>query len=195
MKALRLDLLTPAQIGWLTTVQIQSRQSSELILVNPFQIPLLTTEQMAGLPDDYNIRLWSDEQQAALTREQLLALPYPVLQILNGLFPEMTPPSNYMPVVMGHNHGVHEAEAAGVLNLVPIEAATHRTIASGNWSDPRIWSGGVLPGAQRQSFDLQRHDGAVRRRHEHGDLHASHRRQARICDEYQHAAQSRHRRR
>jgi hypothetical protein len=144
---LRLDLLTPTQIRWLTTEQVQSRSSTELVMLHESQIPLLTNVQMAALPEDYNIRLWSDEQQAALTRVQLLALPYPVLQTLNGLFPDMTPPTNYMPAVLGHNHGAHEAEAAPVLNLVPIAAATHRTIASGNWSNPGIWSGGVVPGA------------------------------------------------
>jgi hypothetical protein len=39
-------------------------------------------------------------------------------------------------------------EAKRVFDLVPDSAVTHRTIASGDWSDPRIWSEGQAPGPE-----------------------------------------------
>lgn len=150
----RLYLLTSDQINSLSVAQVQSLDSFEFARLNPEQIPLLTAQQIASMPDEYSVRQWSDQQMAALTREQILAMPYAVYGAYISLQKALRPPTNYDPIDPVHaGHGGHgdldapSGEADQVFSLVPIQSATHITVGSGNWTDPRIWSGGVVPGA------------------------------------------------
>lgn len=73
----------------------------------------------------------------------------------------------------GQDHGPHaddpdkRHEHLAVFNLVPHEAATFVSIASGDWSDPGVWEGGVVPGEDAQvlvsadttvTFDVVQYD-------------------------------------
>lgn len=150
---IRLYLLTTDQIRSLTAAQVQSLDSFEFERLLPEQIPLLTTTQIASMPANYNVRAWSDQHLIQLSRDQILAMPIPVYGAYISLQAALRPPSNYDPVDPAHaGHGGHDldapsAEADQVFNLVPMAAATHVTIRSGNWMDPTIWRNGVVPGA------------------------------------------------
>ncbi len=147
-----LRLLTDMQIGWLTAQQIRSVRHFDFEFLQPAQIPLLSVAQMKALPSTYNLRTWSDAQLAGLTREQILALPIPVYGYFISIGEFLYPPANYAGVeASGGHHGALDAPSAVAnqfLNLVPLAAATHVTVGSGNWSDPRIWAGGVVPGKE-----------------------------------------------
>ncbi|MEM7526960.1 MAG: G8 domain-containing protein [Pseudomonadota bacterium] len=46
----------------------------------------------------------------------------------------------------GHSEsGMSPAHMGPAMALVPLDAVTHRAIASGNWSDPNTWEGGRVP--------------------------------------------------
>jgi DNA polymerase III psi subunit len=143
-----LRMLTASQIGWLNEQQVKSLPYTDFEFLQPAQIPLLSVAQFRSLPSTYNLRNWSDAMHARLTREQILALPIPVYGYFTAIGEMLYPPANYGGVSAGAHHDLDapSAFANQFLNLTPLAAATHVTIASGNWSDPRIWAGGVVPG-------------------------------------------------
>jgi DNA polymerase III psi subunit len=149
--ALHLYLLSSQQIAVLTVAQVQSLSADDIYLLPPALIPWLTTAQIASLPSNYGVRTWSDEQMAQLTRPQILAMSRSVYGAFISLQQALQPPTNYTPVDPDHSgHGkdldAPSAEADQFFRLVPLESATHVTIASGDWTDPRIWRNGVVPG-------------------------------------------------
>ncbi|HYO24265.1 MAG TPA: G8 domain-containing protein [Lacipirellulaceae bacterium] len=152
--AVWINRLTPEQIGWLTTAQVQAVRYEDFELLLPWQIPLLTPAQFSTIPTFAILASMPDEVQAKFTREQLLALKPEVFAVYTHLPVPTTPPSGYTPIVdlsrdadglLTSDHLTHEA--AAVFNLVPLEAATHVTIASGAWSNPAVWRNGLVPTA------------------------------------------------
>jgi hypothetical protein len=147
-----INLLTPQQIGWLTLSQIRVVNWTQFGYLSPNQIPLIAPEQFAKIPTAGLLRNLSDESEIRLTREQLMALSSEVFARYTVAIPP--PYDTYVPAVdvpvdangvaTGH-HALEEAQH--VFDLVPLAAATHVAIASGNWSDPRIWQGGQMPTA------------------------------------------------
>ena len=63
----RLHLLTPQQVSWLTTAQIQSLDRFDFKFLNAAQTPLLTQTQIATIPDIGSFGAWSGAARAALT--------------------------------------------------------------------------------------------------------------------------------
>ena len=150
----RINLLTPTQIGWLTTAQVQTVKYYDFWFLQPSQIPLITKTQFEDMPGGYVLLNLPDDLQTALTREQLLNMPNGHWKYLSRISPFEIPPSNYVPAVQVPTDGNGMAlnshmtmEAERFFSLVPIEAATHRAIASGNWSDPAIWLNRAVPAA------------------------------------------------
>jgi DNA polymerase III psi subunit len=146
-----LDLLTSQQIAWLTNPQIQSTDWVHFYLLGVNQIPILTPQQVASVPAGV-LRSLPDRLQSALTREQLMGLSSE--QISQYMVSLPAPYDSYTPAVdipvgpdgIALSHHLQE-EFQRVLNLVPLAAATHVAVASGNWADPRIWQGGRIPTA------------------------------------------------
>lgn len=148
---LRLEGLTATQIGWLTAMQVQSLDYRDIPGLQAQQIPQLSLAQIRAIPSGAFLADLSEPLQRALTREQLLALAPAVWAQFNV---DVLPPANYDPAANnavgpdGLPNGVHAVEeAAKAFALVPLNAATHATVASGNWSDARIWKDGKVPGA------------------------------------------------
>ena len=154
--ALGLEFLTPAQQSVITVAQIQSLQEWDFSLLTPRQIVHLTIDQMATISSAWMFKRISDESRAALSREQLLAMDDTILTSKVGL------PDAFAVAAADMEHGdehphpeenphggdpAKAAEHAAVFALVPHEAATHVTIASGDWSDPATWQGGAVPDA------------------------------------------------
>jgi DNA polymerase III psi subunit len=79
--AVRIDKLTTQQIAWLTTPQIQALQMWDFKFLSPAQIPLLTPQQIAGIPDPGPFAEWSSAAQAALTQPQVQALRVDLVRI------------------------------------------------------------------------------------------------------------------
>jgi hypothetical protein len=149
-----ISLFTREQIGWLSTAQVQAVNYEQFPLLQPQQIPLLTTAQLSHPQFTGDaIKQWPDELQAALTRQQLQNLPLNVLSVYSHAEVEQTPPSTYqpamqIPIVDGMPVTDHlTIEAKKFYALVPIQAATRVSAASGAWSSPGTWAGGVIPGA------------------------------------------------
>jgi hypothetical protein len=145
--------LTSAQIGWLTLAQLRAVNYEEFQLLSVAQIPLLSLAQVSAIPSSSYLSHLPDALLAAFTRPQMLSLSTSVIGELTTEY-EQTPPSNYHDIgslVVGPDglptNGHMAEEAARVFALVPIEAATHVTVASGSWSDPRVWRNGVVPAA------------------------------------------------
>ncbi|RIK83993.1 MAG: hypothetical protein DCC67_05440 [Planctomycetota bacterium] len=149
--SLGIRLLTSSQIQQLTAQQVQSITYWDIPWLSSSQIPLLTKDQITSIPTGAFLRDLPVALQRALTREQLLALP---LEIFAEYGVEPAAPSHYhyaetTPIgddgLLTNAHIVEESDK--VFALVPREAATHVTVGSGAWSDPRIWRNGVVPGA------------------------------------------------
>jgi DNA polymerase III psi subunit len=70
----RIMLLTPQQVSWLTVSQIQSLAQYDFKYLNPSQIPLLTPQQIATIPDPGPLTEWSAASRAALTATQVQSL-------------------------------------------------------------------------------------------------------------------------
>ncbi|HMO85354.1 MAG TPA: hypothetical protein PKC18_10590, partial [Lacipirellulaceae bacterium] len=70
----RLTLLTPQQIAWLTIPQIQSLQLADFKFLTANQTPFLTTGQIASIPDPGPFVEWRASARAALTSVQIQAL-------------------------------------------------------------------------------------------------------------------------
>jgi hypothetical protein len=155
VRALRIDWtglqkLTSQQVSWLTTAQIQSISYLDIGRLHAFQIPHLSLAQMQSIPQGAFLFDLSVALQKAFTREQLLALPSQVLAdyAVDSYPTSYHPQSNDSVGSDGLPNSVHAlAEAAKVFALVPLNAATHTTVASGNWSDSRIWKDGKIPAA------------------------------------------------
>jgi hypothetical protein len=110
---------------------------------------------MAAVSDAWHIKSMPDESQAALSSAQLLALS-PRVQAQNDGLPGSFASSKFPhasltcgdapdPNLPHADNLDKQHEHTALFNLVPREAATHVTIASGNWSDPAIWRDGVIP--------------------------------------------------
>ncbi len=46
----------------------------------------------------------------------------------------------------GMNSGSHHSHHLNVLNIIPVDDATHVAVQDGKWSDPNTWESGTLPG-------------------------------------------------
>ena len=159
------DHLTSTQRDQLTVGQILAiNEAWYFRFLNLEQVAHLTPEQMALFQNGWQFRQMSDEAQAVLTREQLLAMPEHVNAQIAGLDAGMFSPD-------GHDHdhetpapaptpapttGPHQddpvkrAEHLALFALVPREAATFVTIASGDWNDPTTWQNGSIPNGAAQ---------------------------------------------
>jgi hypothetical protein len=145
-------LLTATQRTWLTTAQIRSMAFYDAVYLRPYQISQMSPAQFASVDNSHFLRGLSDLQISAITRTQWFSLPAEVYSSYMHLSDAIAPPAHYHGVddtpvgPNGLNASPHAAaEWAKVLALVPLEAVTHATIASGDWSDPRIWRNGVVP--------------------------------------------------
>ena len=144
----RINSLPPEQISFLSVPQIQSLGFVDFDYLWPSQIPYITASQLRSMPNSGVLAQLSDAAQAALTREQILSMPADYIAYYTRVEPEQYPPSQYVPVVDRREApGGHAQEAMKFYNLVPLAGATHATVASGNWSDPKIWRNGVVPTA------------------------------------------------
>jgi len=154
MPSSRLHWMTGQQVSWLTHTQLRQVAFYDFTYLQPSQISLLSPQQFAPITTANVLRALSDPQQLALTRAQLLSLPTSVYSAYAHLSDAIAPPEQYQPVVntpLGSN-GVNstphtDVEWSRVMALVPTSAVTHWTVGSGNWSDPAIWYGGVVPRA------------------------------------------------
>jgi hypothetical protein len=157
-----IDHLTSTQRDQLTVDQILALNDAwEFQFLNPEQVTHLTTEQMALFDCGWEFLQLSDEAQAALTREQLLAMPEEVNAQISGLDAGMFSPDGHSEDE--HDHSTHsdtrtadpnlphpddlgkQDEHLALLAIVPREAATFVTIASGNWNNPATWKDGKIP--------------------------------------------------
>ncbi|HEX6960898.1 MAG TPA: G8 domain-containing protein [Lacipirellula sp.] len=149
---LAIEYLTDQQISWLSNSQVQSLKYYQFYRLKPSQVPLLTTAQLSGIPNGYFLYYLPGEFQTALTRQQILSLPLEkwteyTQQIIDP--PNDYHPAEHMPIGPdGLPTSPHMmAETEHVFALVPLQAATHVTVASGNWSNPAIWRNGAVPSA------------------------------------------------
>ena len=167
--------LTASQRLNLTTEQIQSLDDGWYFrLLTAEQATSLTPEQMELIDSSWEFNQMSDEARAALSREQLLAMQEKVHAQLLGLDTGM-----FSPGLMAeadhdhdeHNHDDHDHgtppppandglphpddpakrdEHLALFELVPHEAATFVSIASGNWNDTHVWKDGAIPNGGAQ---------------------------------------------
>ncbi len=158
-----IDLLISTQRDQLTVEQIQAIDNAWYFhLLNAEQVTNLTTDQMAMFNSGWEFRQMSDEAQAALSREQMLAMPEHVNAQIAGLDAGMFSPEGHAD---GHDHdtpspapttGPHQDDPAkrsehlALFALVPREAATFVTIASGDWNDSTTWQNGLIPSGAAQ---------------------------------------------
>jgi hypothetical protein len=142
--------LTGQQRTFLTPQQIRKVEPSHLNLLTAQQIPHVSNAQFAAITSRSQISAMSDEAQAAISRAQMLSIPLEVLgsHVIN----EIAVPAHFvnpLSVLRGpdgfptDHHTVMERNA--IFALVPTASATHRTVRSGNWSDPTIWDDGQVP--------------------------------------------------
>ncbi|HMO85353.1 MAG TPA: G8 domain-containing protein, partial [Lacipirellulaceae bacterium] len=149
--SLGINWLTSRQIEWLTPTQLAQVRWLDFNLLTPGQIRHLTPDQFASVTDGVILRSFRDELQIQFSRAQLLALPE---RVLAELMRTLTPPTNYTPTVeipigpdgIGQSHHLR-MEAERVFDLAPIAAASHVAVSDGDWTDPRTWRNGVVPGA------------------------------------------------
>ncbi len=162
-----IDHLTASQRLNLTDDQIQDLDDGWYFrLLTADQVTALTPEQMALIDSGWEFGRMSDEARAALSREQLLAMPEFVHAQLLGLDVGMFSPGPLADD--GHDH-THEMptppvndglphpddpakrdEHLALFALVPREAATFVSIASGNWNDTHTWQNGAIPNGGAQ---------------------------------------------
>ncbi len=72
--SVRIDKLTPTQVSWLTTSQIQSLDFFEFKYLSASQTPSLTGAQLATIPDANQFSQWSAAARAVLTTSQVQSL-------------------------------------------------------------------------------------------------------------------------
>lgn len=162
---INVNLLVSTQRDQLTVAQILAIDDAwEFQFLNAEQVTHLTPEQMALFDSGWEFNRLSDEAQAALTREQLLAMPEAVNAQLAGLDAGMfspdghnddhvhdTPATTPAPTTGPHQDDpVKRAEHLALFALVPREAATFVTIASGDWNNPATWRDGQIPNGAAQ---------------------------------------------
>jgi hypothetical protein len=144
--------LTNEQFSWLTVSQLRNLKYMDFERLSPSQVPWLTAAQLASVPNGSFFNTLPGAFSAALTREQILGLPPEMWEEFTHAvisLPYDYHPAEHMPIgpdglpIMPHT----AAEAARVFALVPLQSATHTTVASGSWSNPAIWSNGVVPTA------------------------------------------------
>jgi DNA polymerase III psi subunit len=73
--------LTVQQIGWLTVAQIQRIKYADFVLLSPSQIPSLTPDQIAAIPNTGTLSAWMPEARAALTLTQVRAIDTALVSI------------------------------------------------------------------------------------------------------------------
>lgn len=146
-----ITLLSPAQVAWLSTAQVQAVPSYEWSSLQAWQIPLLPPSAFASISGAGTLALLPDDLQVMLTREQLLSLP---ANVWAGYSLATQAPSNYHPVSHmpigpdGIQISAHMTEEANrFFALAPVQAATNVALASGDWTNPAIWSTGAVPAA------------------------------------------------
>jgi hypothetical protein len=148
---LDLNHFTTTQLSWLTTAQIRSLPTYWLFRLNPSQVTQASVDQFAQISSSNALNAMSPDAQNAITLQQMLAVDPAVWAeySLSIQQPSSYHPAEHMPIGPdGVAQSAHlTVEADRFFALVPHNAATHSTIASGDWSDPRIWSNGVVPGA------------------------------------------------
>jgi hypothetical protein len=66
-----ISLLTVQQIAWLTAPQIQATWYSQFNLLQPWQVPFLSTVQIQSIPHRGYFEAWSELARSALTKLQL----------------------------------------------------------------------------------------------------------------------------
>jgi ribosomal protein S19E (S16A) len=143
--------LIPRQQQLLTEDQIRALGYRDFRHLSSDQVKHLTPAQMATVPHADHLRKMKDDAEAALSRVQLLSLQPQVTAQMMGMSPVLAADDPHHG--SGSSAGPHpddpekRAEHEAVFALVPHAAATHRTIASGNWSDAAIWQGQSLPTA------------------------------------------------
>lgn len=185
----------------LTPDQIASLRSRDLRYLNDDQVEHITRDQMASMRNRWEFEKMSSEARAALSRDQLLALPNHVFAQMNHQAAHsFAPDEDHGPMSgmdhdghdhtdsdqdhTGHDHGGtdhgghdpngphaddpdKQHQHLAVFALVPHEAATFVSIANGDWSDPGVWEGGVVPGEDAQvlisadttvTFDVVQYD-------------------------------------
>ncbi|MCA9235666.1 MAG: G8 domain-containing protein [Planctomycetales bacterium] len=154
-----LALLNPTQRTLVTTDQVKSLGSIDFALLTPSQVTLLTPQQFAAAENVGHIRGLSNEAQDQLSSAQVLSLPLDIYeQFVGGFFDaeklaKFTPAKDYGVAEDGLTNNPHAINAWNqVLSLVPSDQATHVALASGDWSNPQIWSGGQIPTAGARVF-------------------------------------------
>jgi hypothetical protein len=147
---LRINRLTSQQVSWLRVAQIRAVKDYEFNYLRAFQIPLLSLAQLAAVSNINMIRSLPDALREAFTRQQLLSLPWNILsEYIDSPANTNYHPAVHMPIGPdGIPVAAHlTTEADRFFALVPLTAVTHRTVASGDWSNPAIWQNGVVPSA------------------------------------------------
>ena len=86
---LGIDRLTVEQVGQLTETQVQSLHFKAFHSLTAHQVPWLTAEQLASIPNDWSFSRWSDEARAALTPRQIRALQVPVVSLSDLTSPQV----------------------------------------------------------------------------------------------------------
>ncbi|MAT72315.1 MAG: hypothetical protein CMJ58_22655, partial [Planctomycetaceae bacterium] len=148
-----LALLTPLQRQWISAAQVQTLLSRDFALLTTAQLSLVTPQQFASVANASDLDGLSEQQRRALSSEQILSLPLDLLIRLTGADIDAAKLAGFTPMNRfgvgpdGLSANPHAAMAwQQVLSLVPVSQATHTAVASGEWTDPRIWSNGQVPG-------------------------------------------------
>jgi len=140
----------------LTIDQIRKLVGRDFRHLTRDQVQHLTEAQMASVTSSEDIRRMADDAETALSRVQLLSLRPKVaagLMSMSSSLAHSEDPTSPTAPATGGDHGPHpddpekRDEHLAVFALVPHDAATHRTVASGSWSNPAIWNTQTVPGA------------------------------------------------
>lgn len=194
--------LSGTQQSMLMVEQIQSLTYHDFRYLDAEQVVHLTRDQMSSIQNKWHFLKMSDEARAALSQDQLLALPNAIHAALNHQPAHLfAPTEDHGPTIAteeeheqhpdeaGHADGAaagdpgtdHEHDDTGphpdtpekqlehlaLFDLVPHDEATFVSVANGEWSDPAVWEGNVVPGEDAQvliasgttvTFDIIQYD-------------------------------------